>query len=204
MDSGVKLRSVQRSVFGLLFLVTAAAMAAGCGSSSSPSASASSAAATPPVSAATGQIPPLTHQPIVTGGIAPGTSAICDALTQNPELPQLLGVTNPPKSVFASGTIVQNEPGCQVGLNHAFTHGVVSGAFCHYSDPANLVQGASKWGTSDIYATVMPTTFLIITGPTTAVTLTVFPGGSWTRSVMVPALTSAARIFAANGGCGSR
>ena len=142
------------------------------------------------------------------GGIAAGTKPVCDMLTQNPELPGLIGVVNPPRSVFASGTVtnsflgVNNVPGCQVGMNRNFTNGVVGWAFCNYQDPANLSDGGPIWGTSNVYSvSALRSGVFLVAGPTTAIVIGEFSGGNPSKSVMLPAVQAANRIFQQDGGC---
>jgi hypothetical protein len=191
--------------------VTICAAACSSGGTSSSTSSASS-ASRPAVTASTASpansAPATTKQTIVVGGIAPGTKPVCDMLTQNPELPGLIGVVNPPRSVFASGTVtnsllgVSKVPGCQVGMNRNFTNGVVGWAFCKYQDPANLSDGGPIWGTSNVYTVAaLRSGVFLVAGPTTAIVIGEFSGGNPGKSVMLPAIQAASRIFQQDGGC---
>lgn len=148
----------------------------------------------------------------VIGSIAPGTKAVCDMITQNPELGPLMGESHPPRTVFASGTVtasafgLNNVPGCQTAISRDSNHGVVAWAVCHYKDPIGF--GDTRHpvpGTTNVYLMTQSLAHgvLVIPDSTTALIMGTLPGSTAGQSVMVKAAQDANGIFQKAGGCAS-
>lgn len=186
------------------------------GSGSSVSAPASSGQATTPATHAATPAPTgvtstagqTTTNVKISGEVA-GTKAICAALTQNTQLPALVG-TNPAKLLYASGTVtndmlgLNNVPGCQVGIDPTATDVTIAWALCHM-DPKQFTDAGPIGGTSDVYNFAGTANgVVIVLNSTSGIGLLTGTAGSRSQSVLVAAMKDAATIFTANGGCSSQ